>query len=293
MYGLRVDDMNHPQVQDGERIVRELTFAAIPGSYLADSFPILKYVPDWMPGDNFKRRAKFFVEMQSSVINLPFSDMLHNLVSFLRPRMPNVNQAFQRSGQGSSSMAAKLYSKLPSREAPNYEQQLETAKNAAAINFLGMSLICHSSLKTKHILANSWCRYGMFSPRLIRKILNDRCLFPQTVSSILTFILAMVLHPEVVKKAHEEIDSVVGSSRLPDFGDKDKLVYITAVVKETLRWQAVTPIGTSIMPSWSVPILTSQQVFRICSRKMMNTRDSSFQKGQSWSETRGQFFGGL
>jgi len=34
-------------------------------------------------------------------------------------------------------MATKLYSKLPNQEAPHYEQQLEIAKNAAAINFLG------------------------------------------------------------------------------------------------------------------------------------------------------------
>jgi len=58
----------------------------------------------------------------------------------------------------------------------------------------------------------------------------------------------MALHPEVVKKAHEEIDSVIGRNRLPDFGDRDKLVYVTAVVKETMRWQTVTPIGTSAIP---------------------------------------------
>jgi len=57
----------------------------------------------------------------------------------------------------------------------------------------------------------------------------------------------MALHPEVVKKAHEEIDSVTGASRLPDFGDKESLVYISAIVKEALRWQVVLPIGVSYM----------------------------------------------
>jgi len=57
--------------------------------------------------------------------------------------------------------------------------------------------------------------------------------------------MAMALHPEVVKKAHEEISNVVGPDRLPDFSDRDQLIYISAIVKETMRWQATTPIGES------------------------------------------------
>ena len=65
--------------------MRELTIAAVPGSYLVDSFPILKYVPEWVPGAQFKSMAKTFVELQSNVINLPFSEMLQNLVRLLEP----------------------------------------------------------------------------------------------------------------------------------------------------------------------------------------------------------------
>jgi len=75
----------------------------------------------------------------------------------------------------------------------------------------------------------------------------------------------MVLHPEVAKKAHEEIDSVVGRSRLPDFGDRENLVYVAAVVKETMRWQAVTPIGTSAAPLWSIHTLIVRKVSHIFS----------------------------
>jgi len=55
----------------------------------------------------------------------------------------------------------------------------------------------------------------------------------------------MVLNPEVVKKAQEEIDRVVGRDHLPDFSDKEKLVYVSAIVKETTRWENVAPIGLS------------------------------------------------
>lgn len=55
--------------------------------------------------------------------------------------------------------------------------------------------------------------------------------------------LAMSLYPEVLKKAHSELDTIVGPRRLPDFDDYGSLVYIQAIVKECLRWQNVLPLG--------------------------------------------------
>ena len=52
----------------------------------------------------------------------------------------------------------------------------------------------------------------------------------------------MVLNPEVVRKAQEELDRVVGKDRLPDFSDREDLVYIDAVVKEIVRWAPPLPI---------------------------------------------------
>jgi cytochrome P450 len=65
----------------------------------------------------------------------------------------------------------------------------------------------------------------------------------QTVSAVMTFILAMTLYPEVQRKAQAEIDQIVGNSRLPDFSDEGALPYVEAVLKEALRWHPVTPLG--------------------------------------------------
>lgn len=51
------------------------------------------------------------------------------------------------------------------------------------------------------------------------------------------------MYPEVQKKAHEELDRVIGSGRLPEFEDRKSLPYLTAILKEVLRWHVVTPIG--------------------------------------------------
>ncbi|KAG1770938.1 cytochrome P450 [Suillus occidentalis] len=64
-------------------------------------------------------------------------------------------------------------------------------------------------------------------------------------SSILhTFILAMILYPEVQAKGQAEIDSVIGAtSRLPNFDDRPLLPYVDAILRELLRWIPVVPLG--------------------------------------------------
>ncbi|KZT22559.1 cytochrome P450 [Neolentinus lepideus HHB14362 ss-1] len=66
-----------------------------------------------------------------------------------------------------------------------------------------------------------------------------------TAGAIDTFFLAMSLCPDVQRKAQEEIDRIVGTSRLPEFDDRRLLPYVEAVLWEVLRWRAVTPLGVS------------------------------------------------
>jgi hypothetical protein len=75
--------------------------------------------------------------------------------------------------------------------------------------------------------------------------INGDKLCLQSASAVQSFLLAMAMYPEVQKKAQEELDAIVGRERLPDFSDRDALPYINAIVKETLRWQLVTPLGES------------------------------------------------
>lgn len=57
--------------------------------------------------------------------------------------------------------------------------------------------------------------------------------------------LAMVMYPDAHKKAQQELDSVVGPDRLPEYSDRDSLPYINAVVQEIIRWHTVVPLGVS------------------------------------------------
>jgi cytochrome P450 len=63
-----------------------------------------------------------------------------------------------------------------------------------------------------------------------------------TVSTILSFFLAMLVYPDVQAKAQAEIDSVVGKDRLPEFEDAPRLPYVQAVMNECYRWLPVAPM---------------------------------------------------
>lgn len=64
-----------------------------------------------------------------------------------------------------------------------------------------------------------------------------------TSAAMAWWMLAMVTYPDVQKRAQEELDSVVGRTRIPKFADLPHLPYIRAMVKEALRWRPVDPLG--------------------------------------------------
>ncbi len=76
-----------------------------------------------------------------------------------------------------------------------------------------------------------FCRYSERSTQLCIPAASET-----SASATLTFILAMLMHPDIQVKAQREIDSVVGSDRLPDFSDQSHLPYLAAVLKEVLRY---------------------------------------------------------
>jgi len=67
--------------------------------------------------------------------------------------------------------------------------------------------------------------------------------YETTTSTLLNFVLLTVTHPEVQRKAHEELDRVIGRNRLPELEDKVSLPYIDALCKEVLRCQPSVPLA--------------------------------------------------
>ncbi|TFY51971.1 hypothetical protein EVG20_g10761 [Dentipellis fragilis] len=99
-----------------------------------------------------------------------------------------------------------------------------------------------------------------------------------TVTVLNSFVLAMVLNPEVQRKAQEEIDYVFPSNWLPTIDDHGDLPYIEAVMKEVYRWLAPVPNGLPhavmeddvyngyFIPKGTVIIPSLQQMCNDCPR---------------------------
>ncbi|PPQ64455.1 hypothetical protein CVT24_008465 [Panaeolus cyanescens] len=70
-----------------------------------------------------------------------------------------------------------------------------------------------------------------------------------TTTAILhTFMLSMLMHPEIQAKGQEEIDRVIGRRRLPDYDDEPNLPYCRALLREVYR-QVQCQVFTNCYPN--------------------------------------------
>lgn len=62
-----------------------------------------------------------------------------------------------------------------------------------------------------------------------------------TSTALVSFIAAMILHPQIQAKAQDEIDTVLGPATLPTIADQERLPYVNRVILELMRWHPVAP----------------------------------------------------
>src|SRR5258708_10955454 len=65
----------------------------------------------------------------------------------------------------------------------------------------------------------------------------------QTSNSVMTFVVATLIRPEIQKMAQEELDAVTMRERLPTLEDRPKLPFVDAICKEVTRWSPIAPLG--------------------------------------------------
>ncbi|KDR66540.1 hypothetical protein GALMADRAFT_259045 [Galerina marginata CBS 339.88] len=185
-YGLPVQNSDDPFVNLVQRATASIGEAATPGAFLVDIIPILKYVPEFVPGAGFKKKARIWRKLQEDMLEVPYEETIRNMAS----------------GIAKPSFASTLLQKVD--ESEDASHQHEIIKDTAAIVFAAGA--------------------------------------DTTVSSIHTFFAAMLCYPEVQRKAQLEVDHVLGG-RLPELSDEPDLPYVSALVKEVLRWKPVAPLG--------------------------------------------------
>jgi hypothetical protein len=80
-YGLPVLEFDDPYIALAEETVRGAAEAGIPGTFLVDLLPLLKYVPSWFPGAGFKRMAAHYAAVNAEVVDRPFNIIQRKMVS--------------------------------------------------------------------------------------------------------------------------------------------------------------------------------------------------------------------
>ena len=82
-YGIEVQESDDPYISIAEEVVSAVAEVGIPGAFLVDLFPILKYVPSWFPGAGFQKKAAHWRELNHIMADKPFCHVQEQLVGFL------------------------------------------------------------------------------------------------------------------------------------------------------------------------------------------------------------------
>ena len=79
-YGIAVQESDDPYISIAEEALEGIAEAGIPGAFLVDMFPILKYVPSWFPGAGFQKKAARWREAINTMAEKPFLHVQEQLV---------------------------------------------------------------------------------------------------------------------------------------------------------------------------------------------------------------------
>ncbi|GJJ11049.1 hypothetical protein Clacol_005280 [Clathrus columnatus] len=80
-YGIEAISEEDPLLVLSENTIQRVTEAGIPGTYLVDIFPTLKYVPSWFPGAKFKTELNQLGKQVTEMLNKPVEIAKSNLIN--------------------------------------------------------------------------------------------------------------------------------------------------------------------------------------------------------------------
>ncbi|KAJ2921469.1 hypothetical protein H1R20_g15623, partial [Candolleomyces eurysporus] len=123
-YGLNVSaDSDDAYIVGIKDVAEGFVEATVPGRFLVDMIPALKYVPRWMPGAGWRRYADYHKKRIKEVKTEPFQRVL----------------MATREGRGETCIMSRIIDTLPPPEDPSRKEQEELACDLGVTIYLGGS----------------------------------------------------------------------------------------------------------------------------------------------------------
>lgn len=82
-YGIEPASADDPYIKLSEDAIHYLVEAAVPGAFLVDLIPVLKYIPHWTPFAYFKTFAKRSRAHTHQVKVTPYDEAKRNVSTFI------------------------------------------------------------------------------------------------------------------------------------------------------------------------------------------------------------------
>ncbi|KAG6811069.1 hypothetical protein H0H92_009129 [Tricholoma furcatifolium] len=185
-YGYTVSE-NDPFIEVAEEASKISGLATAPGKWLVDSYPIMRFIPSFLPGAGWKRQGEAWKQRLISLSGVP-----HEWVKTQMAKGDFIESFTSRNLR------------------PN-----------------GIDMV---DAEQEDII--KWCAGGLYAGA------GDT-----TVSALLSFMMLMALHPRVQARAQAELDALVGRDETLHPSALNKLQYLSAVMKEVLRFAPVANLA--------------------------------------------------
>ncbi|KAF6756890.1 cytochrome P450 [Ephemerocybe angulata] len=206
-YGIPTRGRDDPLIQFVDSVARMLTRLLTPGGNVVDLFPLLKYLPSWLPGAGFKRYAESVRYMPDKYRSEPYDQAVKSFgKSNVRPSFLSAAlAALEREDSQPNSAAVSTRS--------DRAQRLKYIKDTAATVYGTATDTTASSIQT--------LIFALATHPHVRE----------------------VVQAELDAVVFEKMPGAGHTLRLPTFEDREKLPYLMATVMESLRWAPIAPIG--------------------------------------------------
>jgi hypothetical protein len=140
----------------------------------------------------------------------------------------------QRNGTAVPSLATEYLQEVDHLSGIERQQAAQTITDTLGSMFQGKSPAFSTNTRSAYVECSAGTgsvRVLLHSPGFSSWLTGNY----QTISSMSSLFFALILFPEVQKRAQAELDSVISRERLPTYDDKPRLPYIEAISQRVVE----------------------------------------------------------